>query len=183
MATILNWRMHHYPDVVIRRVPKLQAREWIHRGWDDLKYCGRASLAHGALIAILGAVLFGAANVVRRSAMPEVSSPIVGVTWSLFVTLLVSVILMALQRQRLSWNRGGPYFLLSGVFQAIGLVAVYSALASGHVSIVVPLYASSPIFVLALSPLVLGKLERLNRRIVLGVLTTLAGVTLISVFH
>jgi drug/metabolite transporter (DMT)-like permease len=135
------------------------------------------------LFPALGAVLFGAANVVRRSAMPEVSSPIVGVTWSLFVTLLVSVILMALQRQRLSWNRGGPYFLLGGVFQAIGLVAVYSALASGHVSIVVPLYASSPIFVLALSPLVLGKLERLNRRIVLGVLTTLAGVTLISVFH
>jgi drug/metabolite transporter (DMT)-like permease len=135
------------------------------------------------LFPALGAVFFGAANVLRRSAMPEVSSPIVGVTWSLFVTLLVALVLMAAQRERLSWNRGGPYFLLAGVFQAIGLLGVYTALASGSVSIVVPVYASSPIFVLALSPLVLGKLERLTRRIVLGALTTLAGVTLISIFQ
>lgn len=57
MATILSWRMPQYPQVVIRHVPKLQAGEWVRRGWDDLRYCGAPSFAHGALIAFLGAVL------------------------------------------------------------------------------------------------------------------------------
>jgi len=43
--------------VEIRRVPAGQAVEWLNRGWDDLKRIGWAGLAHGALIAILGAVL------------------------------------------------------------------------------------------------------------------------------
>jgi len=41
----------------VRRVPALQALEWLNRGWDDLVKIGSAGLAHGALIAILGAVL------------------------------------------------------------------------------------------------------------------------------
>jgi uncharacterized membrane protein len=41
----------------IRRVPMRQPVEWLSRGWDDLKQIGRAGLAHGMLIAILGAVL------------------------------------------------------------------------------------------------------------------------------
>ena len=41
----------------IRRVPMRQPLEWLSRGWEDLKQIGQAGLAHGALIAILGAVL------------------------------------------------------------------------------------------------------------------------------
>jgi uncharacterized membrane protein len=41
----------------IRRVPLRQSLEWLGRGWTDLKEIGSAGLAHGALIAILGAVL------------------------------------------------------------------------------------------------------------------------------
>jgi uncharacterized membrane protein len=44
-------------QVEIRRVPARQAIEWLSRGWDDLKRIGWPGLAHGALIAILGAVL------------------------------------------------------------------------------------------------------------------------------
>src|SRR5438552_902464 len=43
--------------VEIRRVPLRQPLEWLDRGWTDLKEIGSAGLAHGALIAILGAVL------------------------------------------------------------------------------------------------------------------------------
>src|SRR4029077_6835144 len=41
----------------IRRVPMRQSLQWLSDGWDDLKHIGRAGLAHGVLIAILGAVL------------------------------------------------------------------------------------------------------------------------------
>src|SRR5580765_3289846 len=44
-------------QVEIRRVRAAQAFEWLSRGWEDLKRIGKPGLAHGALIAILGAVL------------------------------------------------------------------------------------------------------------------------------
>jgi len=43
--------------VEIRRVPLRQPLEWLSRGWEDVKEIGKPGLAHGALIAILGAVL------------------------------------------------------------------------------------------------------------------------------
>jgi uncharacterized membrane protein len=57
MATILSWTMGHYPDIAVRRVPKERAREWLRHGWDDLKHLRMASLGHGVLIAMMGAVL------------------------------------------------------------------------------------------------------------------------------
>jgi len=44
-------------QIEVRRVPALQALQWLNRGWDDVVKIGSAGLAHGALIAILGAVL------------------------------------------------------------------------------------------------------------------------------
>src|SRR5207237_10449918 len=41
----------------VRRVPLRQPLESLDRGWTDLKEIRTAGLAHGALIAILGAVL------------------------------------------------------------------------------------------------------------------------------
>jgi uncharacterized membrane protein len=41
----------------VRHVPISRAFDWLRRGWDDLTHIGRPGLAHGALIAILGAVL------------------------------------------------------------------------------------------------------------------------------
>lgn len=41
----------------IRRVSLRQPLMWLDRGWSDLKQIGGAGIAHGALIAILGAVL------------------------------------------------------------------------------------------------------------------------------
>lgn len=41
----------------VRHVPVGQAIEWLKSGWEDCKSIGQAGFAHGALIAILGAVL------------------------------------------------------------------------------------------------------------------------------
>jgi len=57
MTTILSWTMRQYPHIGVRRVPKERSLEWLRRGWDDLRHFGAASLAHGVLIAMLGAVL------------------------------------------------------------------------------------------------------------------------------
>lgn len=57
MATSISVGRHQILQVEVRHVPALQSVEWLRRGWDDLRHFGLSSLAQGAMIAILGAVL------------------------------------------------------------------------------------------------------------------------------
>ena len=57
MATSVGVSKPEALRVEIRRVPAGQAIEWLNRGWADLQRIGWPGVAHGALIAILGAVL------------------------------------------------------------------------------------------------------------------------------
>ena len=57
MTTLLSLGKHPVLHVEVQRVPMLQSLVWLRRGWDDLRNIGWASLAHGAMIALLGAVL------------------------------------------------------------------------------------------------------------------------------
>jgi uncharacterized membrane protein len=56
MANLVLGR-HHFLHVGIRHVEARRAAEWVRRGWDDFKHLKSASLAHGALITAMGAVL------------------------------------------------------------------------------------------------------------------------------
>jgi uncharacterized membrane protein len=56
MATI-SLRRHQFLQVGIRRVAARQPIEWVRSGWDDFRQIRGASLAHGALITAVGAVL------------------------------------------------------------------------------------------------------------------------------
>jgi len=57
MGSSISLSRHHFLHADIRRVPALQSLEWLRRGWDDLEHMRAASLAHGALITAIGAVL------------------------------------------------------------------------------------------------------------------------------
>jgi uncharacterized membrane protein len=57
MTTSISVGKHGVLHVEIRHVSVRQPLEWLSRGWDDVKQIGKPGLAHGALIAILGAVL------------------------------------------------------------------------------------------------------------------------------
>ena len=57
MTTSATLGKRPFLRVEIRRVPLLRSIEWLRRGWEDLRQLGWASMAHGALIAIVGAVL------------------------------------------------------------------------------------------------------------------------------
>jgi uncharacterized membrane protein len=57
MTTSISVGKHEALHVEIRHVAMRQPLEWLRRGWDDVKQIGKPGLAHGALIAILGAVL------------------------------------------------------------------------------------------------------------------------------
>lgn len=57
MTTSISLGRHSLAHLEVRHVPALQSLVWLRRGWDDLRYFGWRSLAQGAVIAILGAVL------------------------------------------------------------------------------------------------------------------------------
>src|SRR5260370_17360678 len=57
MANSIILSRHHFLHVEIRRVEARRAVVWLQRGWDDFRHMKAASLAHGALITALGAVL------------------------------------------------------------------------------------------------------------------------------
>jgi uncharacterized membrane protein len=57
MTTSISLGRHPLVHLEIRHVPARQSLVWLRQGWDDLRYFGWRSLAQGALIAILGAVL------------------------------------------------------------------------------------------------------------------------------
>jgi uncharacterized membrane protein len=57
MTTSVSVGKHQFLHAEVGHVPLLQSLSWLRRGWDDLRYFGLASLAHGALISVLGAIL------------------------------------------------------------------------------------------------------------------------------
>jgi uncharacterized membrane protein len=57
MTTSISVGKRPLPHVEIRRVPLAQSIIWLRQGWDDLRHIGWPSIAHGALIFTMGAVL------------------------------------------------------------------------------------------------------------------------------
>src|SRR6185437_6508412 len=57
MTTSISLGRHPLMHVDVRHVPALQSIVWLRRGWEDLRHLGLLSLAHGTMIAVLGAVL------------------------------------------------------------------------------------------------------------------------------
>jgi drug/metabolite transporter (DMT)-like permease len=67
-------------------------------------------------------------------------------------------------------------FVVSGVLQAIGFLALTLGLSGGEVSVVYPVTASAPLFTLMFTWLLLKGTERLTWRIVLGAVLIVSGV-------
>lgn len=57
MSTSLSLGKRPFLHVEVRSVPALQSIVWLRRGWEDLRHMERASLAHGVIISVIGAVL------------------------------------------------------------------------------------------------------------------------------
>jgi len=57
MNTSLSLGKRRFLHVDVHNVPALQSLVWLRRGWEDLRHTERASLAHGVIISVIGAVL------------------------------------------------------------------------------------------------------------------------------
>ncbi|MGB5080387.1 MAG: EamA family transporter, partial [Burkholderiales bacterium] len=76
-------------------------------------------------------------------------------------------------------RRGMLWFMVVGICNGLGMLAMYAALNRGQVSVVSPLVATYPLFTLALSALFLRD-EKFGPRVLLGVGLTVAGVVVLA---
>jgi uncharacterized membrane protein len=85
--------------------------------------------------------------------------------------------------QRRAMAAGGPglaSFVAAGVLENGAVFLTVVALGTGAVSVVTPLTATAPVFVLLLSALFLRGVDALTARVVLGTALTVIGVGLIT---
>ena len=144
----------------------------------------RRSALIGYLMALGAAGCYGTTNVVVKQLTIDYTSPLVVSTISLFFGLLmVAPVALKQSLASLPEIRRSPMFLvyagLSGLAAATGVNCTYLALQRADVVVVSPIVSANPLFTLILASLFLSAQENVNRWLVLGVLITAGGVSLV----
>jgi len=135
--------------------------------------------------AIAGTILIGISAIITKMAIDRSDSPIGGVTISFTVGLLVQVIIIAALRKFKELPRSSDAikaYLLVGIFVAAAFVLYHLAFAAGSVSVVFPLIAVQPFFVLLLTRIFLKKHEVITKNIIIGTVLIVAGAVLLTAF-
>lgn len=134
---------------------------------------------------LLSAACFGIVAVIRKIGLADTDA----VTGSAVNT---TTALIAFTAFLVASGQGGAiacrgrslaYFIAAGVTENLGVFLTIVALGLGTVSVVGPLTAVSPIFVLVLSFVFLRGIEALNARVVVGTVLIVLGVYLITALH
>jgi uncharacterized membrane protein len=134
------------------------------------------------LLPLASALCFGTVAILRKIGLSGMT-PVFGFAVNVTAGLVAYTAFLVASRQgalMLCRGRSLVYFVLAGVAENVGVFFLFEALSVGTVSVVAPLASVSPVFVLALSPLLLRGMDILNRRIVLGTLLIVGGVYLIT---
>ncbi|MGH7332793.1 MAG: DMT family transporter [Candidatus Rokuibacteriota bacterium] len=136
----------------------------------------RAWRRRDLMFPLLGAMGFGFRDVISRWGLQSFPHPTVAAV----VATMTSAILIAAFAQRrrgeLRADRAGVgLLLLAGTFEALGSVALWAALASGHVSVVTPLAHAQPMFTVVLATLLLRDLEQVTWRVAVATPIMVAG--------
>jgi len=132
----------------------------------------------------LTSVLFLAASAyMRNRGMNVMREPALLTAWAALVAIPTGELLRPLlPRRYFAWGPIGalaPVLLLSMVLNCVQQVLINQSI-QGKLSLAVPIMSASPVFVLVLSAAFLRDLERLNARVVAGVLLAVAGMAAIG---
>jgi uncharacterized membrane protein len=131
---------------------------------------------------LTSATCFGIVQVIRKVALGGIG-PIPGTAVNLTAALIAFSALMIARRHRgILECRGRTlvYLIGAGVTENLGVFLTIVALGHGAVSVVTPLTAAAPLFVLLFAPFFLKGVEVLTTRVVVGTVLIVAGVCLIT---
>ena len=134
---------------------------------------------------LLAALFFSFAVVIRKMGLQILDAPIFGVTVGFVTSLLIySFLCLWIKKWRMSITvtmQDIPLFCSAGISLTLAWLTMFYALSYGDAIIVTPLANLHPIFVLVLSHFFLGKVEKITKRILVGVVVVITGVLLITV--
>jgi len=136
------------------------------------------------LLPIGAGAIYGASDLTINIAMAGFPHPAFGATVGLFSACVVWGAAFGISgslRSRVRVGGGRWWFVLQGVLSAGAILCAYTALRTGEVSVVSPIIATQPVWVLVLSTLLLRDVERITGGAVVGSVLAVAGTILVSV--
>ena len=131
---------------------------------------------------LVSATCFGVVAVIRKVGLSEMG-PVLGTAINLTTALIAfSALMLASGHRGIYGCRGRTLlsFIVAGAAENTGVFLTIVALTYGAVSVVTPLTASTPIFVILLSPFLLKGVEILTARVVVGTVLIVLGVYLLT---
>ena len=135
------------------------------------------------VLPLVSATCFGIVQVIRKIGLDDMG-PVLGTCINLTAALIAfSAAMLASGHRGIRACRGREltYFIGAGLAENAGVFLTILALTSGAVSVVTPLTATTPIFVLLLSYFFLKGVELLTGRVIVGTMLIVLGVCLITV--
>ena len=136
------------------------------------------------LFPLAAALLAGISHPIRRYALSLADEPLYFAAAVGLVSFfwLGGYLLSPLASERPVWDRRAIRpFLVAGFFETLGILLVIVALSVGHVVIVSPIVATSPLWILLGTALFLRGIENLTVKTVLGAVCVVVGTVAISV--
>jgi uncharacterized membrane protein len=134
------------------------------------------------VLPLASATCFGIVAILRKIGLGQMG-PVVGTAINVTTALIVfSALMLASGHRGILACRGRSlaHFIAAGITENTGVFLTIVGLSLGAVSVVTPLTATGPIFVLLLSPIFLRGVEVLTTRVVVGTLLIVVGVYLIT---
>ena len=134
------------------------------------------------ILPLLSATAFGIVAIIRKLGLGGMG-PVLGTAVNYTAALIaISTIMLASGHRGIYACRGRTlaYFIAAGVAENASVFLTIVALTYGAVSVVTPLTAASPLFVLLLTPVFLRGVEVLTLRVAVGTVLIVLGVYLIT---
>jgi uncharacterized membrane protein len=131
---------------------------------------------------LLSATCFGMVSILRKLGLSG-AGPVIGMALNVTTAAVAFAAFMLASRQRGSLicrGRSLGYFVAAGFMENSAVFLNLMALGMGTVSVVTPLYGTSPIFTLLLSFFFLRGIERLTGRVVAGTVLIVVGIYLLT---
>jgi len=135
---------------------------------------------------LVTACFAGLALVARKMALNVYSEPVMGVAIGYLTSLFIYLFLLAFSSDfrgstEIS-KRTLQLFWKGGLCWCLGQLCSFYALRYGDVSIVAPILNIDPLFVLLFAHLFLKKLEKVSSLLLIGTVTVVIGISLITIF-
>ena len=136
------------------------------------------------VVPLTSALCFGVVAILRKIGVLHIG-PVLGTALNVTTAMVAfaGLLLASGRRRAMSCNgRTLAWFILGGAAENGAVFLNIVALSLGAVSVVAPLYATAPAFVLILSFFFLRGVEALNSRVISGTLMIVAGVYVLTAF-